>query len=186
MPRTPYASIRYPYLDDTNMNQAAMDLFSDIEIRNNFNAARIAELKRTRGAWVEYSGSGIAAASGATTLATYTTEMVDTDNLVNLGTNNSSIFIPKGLWFITGSVMMFCGTAEIGTAMVELWFNTSTSYASSSNGPMQGNSVPMTVEALYYASASTQVQMNGFQQNGSAAAGKLFGARLQVARIGAF
>lgn len=186
MPRTPYAGIRYPYLDDVNMNQAAMDMFSDIEIRNSINAARVAELKRTRGAWVEYGGAGIASASGVSTLATYTTEVLDTDNLVNLGTNSSSIFLTKGLWFITGSILLFCGTADIATAMVELWFNTTTSYASSANGPMLGNSVPMTTEALYYASTTTQLQMNGFQQNGSAAAGKVTAARLQVARIGGF
>jgi len=182
MPSTGYAGLRYPALDDTNINQATLDLLSDIEFRNNVNVARLAELKRTRGCWVKFAGS-TNLASSATVVVTYTSEVIDTDNYVNLAVSNTNITLPKGLFLITASTLMTCSTA-INSSQMELLFGGSV-YASHSNGVYSGgNSIPNSLSVLYRATGSTILTVQVTQVNGSATLGHLAVADVQVARIG--
>lgn len=179
---TGYASLRYPDIDDVDINQSTLDLLSDIEYRNNANAARLAELKRSRGAWLQFNGS-INAASSSTVLSTYTSELLDSDNYANLAVNNDRIILPKGVFLVTASTLMTC-SFDMTTTQMEILFGGSV-YASVSNGPYQGNALPQSLVTLYRCTtSSTALQVQVTQFNGSAAVGHLVFTDLQVARIG--
>lgn len=178
---TTYAGLRYPSLDDVDINQAAKDLLSDIEYRNAQNAARINELKRSRGCWLQ-SNTSVNAPSGTTVTCTFDTELLDTDNFANLGVSNTTINLVRGVWLITSSILLTCGT-DMGTTQMEVLLNGAT-YASVANGPYQGNALPSSLTTLYRATGAATLTVQAAQFNGSATVGHVVFSDLQVARIG--
>lgn len=182
MPRTTYANIRYPALDDVDMNQAFLDLLSDIEYRNGTNAQRVGEVKRRRGVQVFGTFGGINLPHNVSTTCTYDTEGFDTEGCVDLAVSNTNINLTRGLWLISGGVLITNSTA-LRTCMVELNMG-GTVIASSSNGPFSGTANPMNVTTLHRLSATTVLQMIGYQQNAASGTGKIFTSKLSAFRVG--
>src|SRR4030065_550510 len=108
--RTPYGSIRVPDVDDVNMDQALVDMATDMQYRTDRNSARLAEVMRRRGVMVEAPGT-TPMASGAVVTAIWSDVLWDTDDYVDLVVSTTAIVLPRGLFLITGSALLSCANA---------------------------------------------------------------------------
>ena len=181
MYRTSFASLRVPDLDDPNMDQALVDLATDIQYQTDRNAARVLEMRRRRGALVENTAMP-AMASGAVVTAVFGDEVYDTDNYVDLVANNTRIVVTRGLWLVTGSVFAL-GGGDLNTLLLSIGGSVFGNITFNQNGPFGSTSDgTSSASGLLYSTAGENVTMTVTQL--SPGAGTLISARMAVAKIG--
>lgn len=179
MYRTQFASIRVPDVDDTNMPQALIDAGTDIQYATERNAARLDEVKRRRGAFVE--GGSQALPNSTLVAAIWTDVIYDTGTYVNLGTFPTRVTVPRGLHLVTASMIMN-GGANLNTAYLEIASPTYGILVNTQVGPINSSAATLTIQGPIYSVAGEYVTVSCFQISG--AVGSISLSSCKVAKIG--
>jgi hypothetical protein len=178
---TPYASLRVPSLDDTNMQQALIDLATDIQFRSSRNQARLDEIRRRRGVCVRAS-SGLAMGSGSVVTIQFTTEVWDTDGYFN-PSSNTVVTLPRGLWMVTAGVVMD-GSGSLTWSLMDVAGASYGNIAAKQNGPFASSvasSSWLSASGIFYTTGEN-VSMHALQASGGA--GSLGSAVMVIYKIG--
>ena len=119
MPGVTPLGLRYPLPWETVTAQSFQDLSEDIDgVLDNLDVLRTsARVPQMASVFMPASTS---VPQGVTTALTFTSELVDTANIVNLGVNNDRMTLGAGLWFCTGHAFLSGATTNTGT---QLHFN---------------------------------------------------------------
>lgn len=99
-------ALRYPYLNETITDASTKNLADDCAAQLLVQDGRRTAAIRKPIAWI-LRNANQSFADGVDTLVQFDTEIQDSDNLVNLGVNNTRITVPStllGIWYVTVSV----------------------------------------------------------------------------------
>lgn len=180
MYRTPFASLRVPDIDDVDMPQGLIDLATDIQWRAESNAARLAEVKRRRGCYVESTSQTINHSS--LTALSWVDTIYDTDGYVNIPSFPTRITVPRGVYLVTAGTQ-FSGTGNLNTAYLQIYTSVWGTVSVTQTGPISTPTASLTTSGILYSPAGEYITVNCYQMS-SVGAGTIFGGTAKVAKIG--
>ena len=176
---TPFASLRVPDVDDTDMDQSLLNLATDIQWRLDRNLARLAELSRRRGILVNcYSSPSMG--SGAVVTVPFDNVSWDTDGYF---TSSTTITLTRGLWLIAGSSSI-SGSGSLTWALTVVTGSTYGNILGKQNGPFSAS-----VTSLSWVSGTGLLYTDGedismYSVQSSSGTGSMGITTLAAAKIG--
>lgn len=175
---TPFASLRVPDVDDTDMNQALVDLATDIQWRADRNLARIAELSRRRGFLVQ-STSSPAMPNGSIVTVPFDTVQWDTGGFL---TSSTVVTLTRGLWIIAAALSMD-GSGSLIWSLMDVVGSTYGNVTAKQNGAFSASVTSiswLSSSGLMYTTGET-ISMHALQSSsgaGSMGLGYMAGAKI--------
>jgi hypothetical protein len=178
MYRTPFAGIRVPDVDDTDIATAMTNMLTDIEYEIGKYSSVVDEITRRRGARVD--GGAVALPVSVYVSCQFASEIWDTDNYFNIA-SPTVLSVGTGVFLASGSAIVL-GGGVLSTVHIRINGSVAGAISANSGGPFNtATSIMQSTVGIFASTAAQTLTLDCYQK--SAGAGQIASSEFRIAKL---